>query len=44
VGLANNTVVLDAEALRLTAIRNYDDAVLDSVLAGLRLQRAVGDL
>jgi outer membrane protein TolC len=44
VGLATNTVVLDAEALRLTAVGNHDNAVLDVVLGTLRLQRVVGDL
>ncbi len=44
VGLATNTVVLDAEALRLTAIRNRDDAVLDVALGNLRLKRASGEL
>jgi len=44
VGLATNTVVLDAEALRLAAVRNCDNAVLDVALGNLRLKRAVGDL
>ena len=44
VGLATNTVVLDAEALRLNAVRNHDNAVLDVALGNLRLKRAVGEL
>jgi outer membrane protein len=44
VGLATNTVVLDAEALRLRAVANHDNATLDVVLGNLRLQRAVGGL
>ena len=44
VGLATNTVVLDAEALRLGAVSNHDNAVLDVALGNLRLQRAIGEL
>lgn len=44
VGLATNTVVLDAEALRLRAVSNHDDALLDRVLSELRLKRATGDI
>lgn len=44
VGLATSTVVLDAEALRLNAISNHDNAVLDAVLYNLRLRRAIGEL
>jgi|CXWL01.1.fsa_nt_gi outer membrane protein TolC len=44
VGLATNTVVLDAEALRLSAVRNHDNALLDVALGNLRLKRAVGEL
>lgn len=44
VGLATNTVVLDAEALRLQAIANHDNAVLDVALGRLRLRRALGEL
>lgn len=44
VGLATNTVVLDAEALRLAAVRNHDNALLDVALGNLRLKRAVGEL
>ncbi len=44
VGLATNTVVLDAEALRLAAMRNHDDARLDVALGNLRLKRAIGEL
>jgi outer membrane protein TolC len=43
-GLATNTQVLDAEALRVAAVRNRDDALLDQLVATYRLQRAVGDL
>jgi outer membrane protein TolC len=44
VGLATNTVVLDAEALRLGAVSNYDNAVLDVALGNLRLKRVIGEL
>ena len=44
VGLATNTVVLDAEALRLSAVSNHDNAVLDVALGNLRLKRAIGEL
>ena len=44
VGLATNTVVLDAEALRLRAVSNHDNAVLDVALGNLRLKRALGEL
>jgi outer membrane protein TolC len=44
VGLATNTVVLEAEALRLGAVGNNDNAVLDVVLGELCLRRAVGAL
>lgn len=44
VGLATNTVVLDAEALWLRATGNQDNAVLDVALAALRLKRALGEL
>ncbi len=44
VGLATNTVVLDAEALRLRAVSNLDNAVLDVALGNLRLKRAIGEL
>jgi len=44
VGLATNTVVLDAEALRLRAVSNHDNAVLDMALGDLRLKRAIGEL
>ena len=44
VGLATNTVVLDAEALRLQAVANHDNALLDVVLGELRLRRAIGEL
>lgn len=44
VGLATNTVVLDAEALRLKAVANHDNAQLDVTLGQLRLRQAVGEL
>ena len=44
VGLATNTVVLDAEALRLGAVGNHDNALLDVALGKLRLQRVIGEL
>jgi len=44
VGLATNTVVLDAEALRLGAVGNHDTAVLDAILGSLRLRRTIGEL
>ncbi len=44
VGLATHTQVLGAEALRLTAVTNRDNAVLDAALAELTLRRAVGAL
>ncbi len=43
-GLASNTQVLDAIALRVTAANNRDDAAMDVELARLRLARAVGEL
>ena len=43
-GLATNTQVLDAVALRVGATANRDDAVLDTELARLALARAIGDL
>lgn len=43
-GLGTNTQVLDAEALRLTALRNRDDAALDEVIAAYRLERSTGEL
>ena len=44
VGLTTNTVVLDAEALRLKATSNADNAGLDAVLSEIRLERATGGL
>jgi len=44
VGLTTNTVVLDAEALRLKATSNADNAGLDGVLSEIRLERATGGL
>lgn len=44
VGLVTNTVVLDAEALRLKAAANYDAAVLDAALGRFRLLRVIGEL
>ena len=43
-GLGTQTQLLEAETLRVQAIRNRDDAVLDAALAELRLARAVGSL
>jgi outer membrane protein TolC len=43
-GLASNTQVLDAIALRVSAAGNRDDAALDAELARLRLARAIGEL
>ncbi len=43
-GTGTNTEVLDAETLRVRSLGNHDNAIYDSVLAGLRLRRAVGDL
>ncbi len=43
-GLGTNTQVLDAEALRVMALRNQDDATFDLLVAGYRVERAVGDL
>jgi outer membrane protein TolC len=44
VGLANDTQVLDAIALRVSAAGNRDDAELDAELARLELARAIGEL
>ncbi len=43
-GLATYTQVLDAESQRIRGYNNYYNVVYDSVLASLRLHRAVGDL
>lgn len=43
-GLATYTQVLDAESQRIRSYDNYYNAVYDSVLASIRLHRAVGDL
>jgi outer membrane protein TolC len=43
-GEDTNGDVLDAEALRAIARSNYDSARYDSVLAELRLARAIGAL
>ena len=43
-GLATNTQVLDAESLRVAAITNRDSARFDLLIAGYRIQRAIGDL
>lgn len=43
-GLGTNTQVLDAEALRVMAMTNHDNATFDLLLAGYRVERAVGDL
>ena len=43
-GLGTQTQLLEAESLRVQALRNRDNAVLDAGLARLRLARAVGAL
>jgi outer membrane protein TolC len=43
-GLGTQTQLLEAESLRVQALRNRDDAGLDAGLAKLRLARAVGAL
>lgn len=43
-GLGTNTQVLDAEALRVTALTNRDNARFDLLVAGYRVQRAIGEL
>jgi outer membrane protein TolC len=43
-GLVTHTQVLDAIALRITAVNDRDDAEYDAGLARLRLQWAVGEL
>ncbi len=43
-GLGTSNQVLDAEALRIVASTNRDDAVYDVLVADYRLQRAVGVL
>jgi len=43
-GLGTNTQVLDAETLRATALTNRDDASFDLLVAGYRVQRAIGEL
>jgi outer membrane protein len=43
-GLGTQTQLLEAESLRVQALRNRDDAVLDAGLAKLRLARSVGTL
>jgi outer membrane protein len=43
-GLGTQTQLLEAETLRVQALRNRDDAGLDAGLAKLRLARAVGAL
>jgi outer membrane protein TolC len=43
-GLGTQTQLLEAETLRVQALRNRDDATLDARLAQLRLARAVGAL
>jgi outer membrane protein len=42
--IGNNTEVLDAETLRIASFTNHNNAVYDSVIAGLRLSRALGRL
>jgi outer membrane protein len=43
-GLGTSNQVLDAEALRVAALTNRDDAAFDVLIAQFRLQRALGDL
>jgi outer membrane protein len=43
-GLGTQTQLLEAETLRVQALTNRDDAMLDAGLAQLRLARAVGAL
>jgi outer membrane protein TolC len=43
-GLGTQTQLLEAETLRVQALKNRDDAALDASLAQLRLARAVGAL
>jgi outer membrane protein TolC len=43
-GLAINTEVLDAETLRAQAYMNLYNSYYESILAGLRVRRAVGNL
>jgi outer membrane protein TolC len=43
-GLGTQTQLLEAETLRVQALKNRDDAVLDVGLAQLRLARAAGSL
>ena len=43
-GLGTNNQVLDAEALRVAATTNLDDAKFDLLFAQYRLQRAIGTL
>jgi outer membrane protein TolC len=43
-GLGTQTQLLQAEALRVQALGNRDNAALDAGLARLRLARAVGAL
>jgi outer membrane protein TolC len=43
-GLGTNTQVLDAETLRVAALTNRDNAGFDLLVAGYRVQRAIGEL
>jgi outer membrane protein len=43
-GLATNTEVLDGETLRAQAYMNWYNSYYESILAGLRVRRAVGNL
>ena len=42
-GLATNSEVLDAEALRVISHVNYDNAVYDVVLAAVKLRHSIGN-
>ncbi|MDE2348461.1 MAG: TolC family protein, partial [Gammaproteobacteria bacterium] len=43
-GLGTNTQVLEAEALRVTALTNRDTAQYDLLISGYRIERASGEL
>jgi outer membrane protein TolC len=43
-GLVNSTRVLEAESLRVQSLGNRENAILDVMLAQLRLARTIGAL
>ncbi len=43
-GLSTNTDVLNAEVLRVVALQNYNNSMLDAVLTTLELKRTIGAL